>query len=171
MQASLAKTQRRKARSMLFLCAFASLREDYRVRYTHTPVKRLLKQRHTTQLRVGEVDRSKRLRGFASRLSPHESRSRTNHRVSLTHHVQSFNQPANVRMRACEVAQRNFSPAMPISLQEPRASRARILVTKRIVVSEHSWTTIQPALVRRDDIPERRAFVKHIVPRQGKVTS
>src|SRR5215211_1795094 len=88
------------------------------IRRAQSNIKSFFEQRHTTKLRVREVNGPERLRGFASRLSPHESGSRTDHRVSPPHHVQPLNQPANVSVRALEIAQRHFSPPIPTSLQQ-----------------------------------------------------
>src|SRR5690242_12175868 len=101
-----------------------------------------------------EVDRAKRLRGFAARLAPHKPGARSNHRVTPSHHVQAIYKIANVRMRARKIRQRDLSPAAPIRLQQARARDPRVLIAKRVIVSEHSWTTIDPALMRGHDIPK-----------------
>src|ERR1041384_6646136 len=116
-----------------------------------------------------EVDRAKRLRGFAARRSPHEPGAGPDHRVAPAHHVQTIYKIANVRMRAREIRQRDLSPAAPICLQQTRARDARVLIAKRIVVSENRWTTIDPALMRGYHITERRALIKHVVPREREV--
>src|SRR5215213_1425470 len=139
------------------------------IRDPDSDIKRFLEQRDATQLRVREVNRSKRLCRLTSRGAPHESRSRPNHRMAPTHHVQTLDQLTNVAVRARKIAQCHFSPAAPVSIQQTLTSNARVLVTKRIVISEHGWPTIEPALVRGHDVPERRTLVKYIVPREWKI--
>jgi len=53
------------------------------------------------------------------------------------------------------------------ALISPREDRK---LAKRIVISKHRRAAIQPALMRRYNVTERGALVKHIVPRQGKAS-
>src|SRR5689334_7167970 len=74
-------------------------------------------------------------------------------------------------MCAREIRKRYFCPAVPVSFEQTRAREPRILIAERIVISEHGWTTIETALMRRNDVTKRRALVKNVVPRERKITS
>src|SRR6185369_1877282 len=43
------------------------------------------------------------------------------------------------------------------------------LIDERVVISQHRWTTIDPTLVCRHHIAERRTLVKNIVPSEWKI--
>src|ERR1041385_1919740 len=72
-------------------------------------------------------------------------------------------------MRARKIAERHLRPTAPVRLQQTRPTNTRIDINKRIVISQHSWTTLDSALVRGHDIPERWALVKNVVPRKRKI--
>ena len=69
-------------------------------------------------------------------------------------------------MRARKVGECHLRPAIAIRFEEPLPAGDRRLVTERAIPCEDRCASIDATLVSRNDVPERRAVVQHVVPRE-----
>src|SRR5260370_4432914 len=74
-------------------------------------------------------------------------------------------------MGALEIGQGYISPVRPSGAEQPLPGVTRVLIDERVVVGKDRGASVQPALMGRHYVAERRALVQYIVPGQRKAPS
>src|SRR5690348_10902057 len=98
------------------------------------------------------MDGAMRFRAGRSRVAPHKTRARTNHRMAPAHDINALDQLIYSWMSDAQIVQNHIDPALPVQTREPRPCLPATRFAQRIIVGEDRRPVIQSALMRGDDI-------------------
>src|SRR6266850_1678402 len=71
-------------------------------------------------------------------------------------------------MHSRQIGQSHIRPIVAAGSQQSRPRFARIGIAQWIVVSKNRRSTVQSALMGRNYVAERRALIRHVIPRERK---